>query len=108
MAAMSMMLIACHSSMVYVLNELKTLLNSEEGQKMTATHHQGQMTPDFADKLRGAGCDIHLPLTDENTLPKVAQLYVSSVTGSSMISPSKRLNRYSHHCHTRGSLGYAS
>ena len=63
--AMSMMLIACHPSYVNAQNELET--------------------PDFADKLRGAGCDIHLPLTDNNTLPKAGQLYVSSLTGSSMV-----------------------
>ena len=84
MAAMSMMLIACHPSYVNAQNELETLLNSEEGQKMTA-EQLAEMTPDFADKLRGAGCDIHLPLTDDNTLPKADQLYVSSSTGSSMI-----------------------
>ncbi len=82
--AMSMMLIACHPSYVNAQNELETLLNSEEGQKMTADQ-LAEMTPDFADKLRGAGCDIHLPLTDNNTLPKAGQLYVSSLTGSSMV-----------------------
>ena len=82
--AMSIMLTACHPSYVNAQNELETLLNSEEGQKMTADQ-LAEMTPDFADKLRGAGCDIHLPLTDNNTLPKAGQLYVSSLTGSSMI-----------------------
>lgn len=82
--AMSMMLIACHPSYVNAQNELEALLNSEEGQKMTADE-LAEMTPDFADKLRGTGCDIHLPLTEVHTLPKAGQLYVSSLTGSSMI-----------------------
>ena len=82
--AMSIMLTACHPSYVNAQNELETLLNSEDGQKMTADQ-LAEMTPDFADKLRGAGCDIHLPLTDNNTLPKAGQLYVSSLTGSSMV-----------------------
>lgn len=72
MAAMGMMLIACHPSYVNAQNELETLLNSEEGQKLTADQ-LAEMIPDFTDKLRGA------------TLPKAAQLYVSSSTGSSMI-----------------------
>ena len=43
--AMSMMLIACHPSYVNAQNELETLLNSEEGQKMTADQ-LAEMTPD--------------------------------------------------------------
>ena len=82
--AMSIMLTACHPSYVNAQNELETLLNSEDGQKMTADQ-LAELTPDFADKLRGAGCDIHLPLTDDNTLPRSGQLYVSSLTGSSMV-----------------------
>ena len=80
----STILTACHPSYVNAQKELETLLNSEEGQKMTADQ-LAEMTPGFADKLRGAGCEIHLPLTDENALPKTGQLYVSSSTGSSIV-----------------------
>ncbi len=83
-SAIATLLTACHSSYVNAQNELEVLLNSEAGQRMTADE-LAEIIPDFADRLRGAGCEVHLPLTGEQTIPVGNQPYVSPSTGSRMI-----------------------
>ena len=65
---------ACDPSIVNAQHRLEGLLNSEEGQQMTADE-LANMSRSSGDKVKGAGVEIHLPITNVDTRPKEGVTY---------------------------------
>ena len=65
---------ACDPSIVNAQHRLEGLLNSEDGQQMTADE-LANMSRSSGDKVKGAGVEIHLPITNVDTRPKEGVTY---------------------------------
>ncbi len=78
------LLLSCDPSQANAQHELEGLLNSPEGQTMTADELVGKSHNSAWDKARGAGMVIDVPLTKADTRPLTGGVYVANDTGSSM------------------------
>ena len=83
----AMLAVSCMPSDANVEHALMGLLNSEEGQKMTADELNSlRASKKLGDKMRGAvGPDIQLPITDLDVLPRDSVLYTNPSTGSTLL-----------------------
>ena len=78
-------LMACDPSFTNAQRGLEGLLNREEGQKMTADE-LANMSRNSGDKIRGAGVDIHLPITSVDTRPIEGATYMCEDSTSLVFS----------------------
>jgi len=82
----TMVVVSCMPPDANVEHALIGLLNSEEGQKMTADELNSlRASKKLGDKMRGAiGPDIQLPISDLDVLPRDSVLYTNPMTGSTL------------------------
>ncbi|MBR3455144.1 MAG: hypothetical protein IKH26_07470 [Bacteroidaceae bacterium] len=82
----AMLAVSCMPPDANVEQALISLLNSEEGKKMTADDLNSlRSSKKVGDKMRGAvGPDIQLPITDLDVLPRDSVLYTNPLTGSTL------------------------
>ena len=78
------LLLSCDPPQANAQHELEGLLNSPEGQTMTADELVGKSHNSAWDKARGAGMVIDVPLTNADTRPLTDGVYVADDTGSRM------------------------
>ena len=84
MGSAATLVLSCDPPESNAHRQLERLLNSDEGQRMTADELIGKSHNSAWDKMRGAGMVIDVKLTDADTRPLTDGVYVSKDTGSRM------------------------
>ena len=79
------MLLSCDPPFANAQRGLEGLLNREEGQKMTADE-LANISRSTGDKIRGAGVEIHLPITNVDTRPIEGVTYMCEDSTSLVFS----------------------
>ena len=85
MAVGAMFMTSCDPPIANAQRGLEGLLNSEEGQEMTADE-LADMSRSSGDKIRGAGVEIHLPITNADTRPLEGVTYMCEDSTSLVFS----------------------
>ena len=75
---------ACDPPIANAQHRLEGLLNSEEGQQMTADE-LAEMSRSSGDKVKGAGVEIHLPVTNADTRPTEGVVYMCEDDSTTLV-----------------------